>query len=189
MSRSIRVYVAGKVSPGSSFGKEHWRDEFCFELSRLANLPIRNLDPIQASPDFDLDENRPDMTFGRDCFLIRESDAVIVYLSDDISVGGSQEMLLAKYFSKPLIGIAKNGGKFRGEKVFRGKTYQNWIHPFVHVPCDVVVEDIQEAAHALRTFVLEQKPVKNLGIIEESIQAYLMNDYPKDTLLHDLETP
>src|SRR3989344_8270600 len=108
----LKVYVAGKVSPNSIFGTHDWRDSFCGRLSEIIGIKIINLDPTKSDKMFDLDENNTRLIFGRDCYMIKSADLVIVNLTDDISVGGSQEMLIAKYFSKPLLGIAKREGLF-----------------------------------------------------------------------------
>src|SRR3989338_8964583 len=142
MKKQLKIYVAGKVSPSSSFGTPFWRGEFCKELEAKSGIKITNLDPTsRKTMNFD-----PEMIFGRDAFFIKNADLVIVNLTDDISIGGAQEMLIAKYFSKPLLGIARKGGKFADpEKEEYGRKI-NFIHPFAHVPCDAIVNDIDEAA-------------------------------------------
>ncbi|MFH1433316.1 MAG: hypothetical protein ABIG32_00265, partial [Candidatus Uhrbacteria bacterium] len=124
MSKSLKVYIAGKVSKNSVFGTSHWRDAFCEELEKKTGLKNINLDPTRTGISKVLDEKDYQAVVGRDCFLIKNADVVIVNLTDDISVGGSQEMLIAKYYEKPLIGIAPVGGKFRKpEKEIYGNTY------------------------------------------------------------------
>lgn len=183
----IRLYVAGKVSSNSSFGTEHWRDGFCHELAKLTGLDIVNLDPTKFRPPFDLNEANAQLIFGRDCYMIRSADAVIVYLSDDISVGGSQEMLIAKYYRKPLIGIAPQGGKFRCDKTIGGKDYANWTHPFVAIPCDEIVNDIEEAARCLQKRFMGTEAVKDLSILDQAISFYEQHHYADDTMMH--QTP
>ncbi|MCA9459513.1 MAG: hypothetical protein KC550_03110, partial [Nanoarchaeota archaeon] len=123
---------------------------------------------------FNLNENNSKLIFGRDCFMIKSSDIVIVNLTDDISVGGSQEMLIAKYYSKLLIGIAPKGGKFNKEKTeFIGKKYENWIHPFVDIPCDILVENIDETANSIKNYILNKNiKVKNINIIDDTVKYY-----------------
>jgi hypothetical protein len=106
----IKVYVAGKISKDSVFGTHNWRDTFCEELEKLSGLAITKYSPV----DLTVDQNNAELVFGRDSYLISKSDVMIVYLSDDISIGGSQEILIAKYFKIPVIGLAKHGGKFNG---------------------------------------------------------------------------
>ncbi|MBI2587948.1 hypothetical protein HYW30_01455 [Candidatus Azambacteria bacterium] len=139
----LKVYFAGKVSPESVLAPPDWRDRFCDELSQKLNVEIISLDPTKTFGDFLLNHNDPKQVFGRNCFFIRSADLVVVNLTDDISVGGSQEMLIAKYYKKPLIGIAPQGGKFRKkEKTIGGKIYRDWVDPYVSLPCDVVVDNL-----------------------------------------------
>ncbi len=186
--KEIKVYIAGKVSPNSVFGTSNWRDGFCTNLSEKTGFQIINLDPLKSHEDFNLDEKNSRLIFGRDCFMIRLADLVIVHLTNDISVGGSQEMLIAKYYRKPLIGIAPKGGKFNQlEKNILGRVYTNWIHPFVKVPCDVVVEDINEAAVSIKDLFssFEDMPeIKDLSIIDESADYYEKQYHHLDKFLH-----
>ncbi len=158
----MKVYVAGKVSKNSSFGTHHWRDKFVDELASLSGMKLQNLDPLAFSPQ----HTAPEEVFGADCRLIKECDVLIAYLSDDISVGGSQEILIAKYFGKPVIALAPRGGKFNGcEKEMLGTVIKDYKDPFVFSTCDVVCGDNQEVADALMQ-VSSMKP-KTLSIIDE----------------------
>lgn len=182
----LRTYIAGKVSPNSVFGTHDWREGFCVELSKLSGFQILNLDPAKSSENFDLDENNSKLIFGRDCYMIKNADLVIVNLTDDISVGGSQEMLIAKYYKKPLLAIAKHGGKFnKAEKEIRGKIYQSWIHPFVKVPCDAVVDDMEDAANFIKEwFTNPARKPKGISVLDETCQYYEKEHLPSDALLH-----
>lgn len=143
----MKIYIAGKVSKDSQFGTHHWRDEFCAELSKLSGLTLENLDPLKAEADI----TDPRAIFAKDCQLINQADALVVYLSDDISVGGSQEILIARYLRKPVIGLAPLGGKFNGrQKEMLGRIIENYQDPFVFATCDVVCGSVEEVAEALK---------------------------------------
>ena len=161
----MKVYVAGKVSKNSTFGKHHWRDEFCAKISDLSGEILQNLDPLKIQESFD----DPQAIFDKDCRLINEAELMIVYLSDDISVGGSQEILIAKYLGKPVIGFAPYGGKFNGcEKEMDGKIIQNYKDPFVFSTCDVVCGTIEEVAQAVKG--IDKLVPKTLSIIDKAIE-------------------
>ena len=82
--KALKIYVAGKVSTNSSFGTPFWRESFCKELEENSGIKIINLDPTSRKKmEFDVE-----MIFGRDSFFIKNSDLVIVNLTDDISIGG-----------------------------------------------------------------------------------------------------
>lgn len=127
-------------------------------------MSIENLDPLAYEGDREYD---PKFVFDKDCWLINQANCVIVYLSDDISVGGSQEMLIAKYLGKPLIGLAPREGKFnKSNKEILGKITKNYVDPFVFATCDVVADDIAGVARALSD--LPSKP-KAIDIIDQGI--------------------
>jgi len=160
----MNLYIAGKVSKESHFGTHHWRDDFVQELSELSGLKLTHLDPLVYEQEGAYD---PQFVFDKDCWLISQVDCVIVYLSDDISVGGSQEMLIAKYLKKPLIGLAPFGGKFhQREKEFLGKTIKNFIDPFVYATCDAVCGSIEEVAKTLQNL----PSPKTISVIDEGVK-------------------
>ncbi len=166
--RSLRLYVAGKVSANSSFGTHYWRDEFCSRLSSLSGLNVINLDPTKNG----VQDRSPHIIFGADAYMIKGCDALLVYLSDDISVGGSQEILIAKYFNKPVIGLAPLGGKFNGgRKEHFGHVIEAYKDPFVFSTCDYVFGTIEEAARGLKD--IHKKPPKGIRLIDECIEEYL----------------
>jgi len=166
--KAIKVYVAGKVSPNSVFGKHDWRDGFCEELSKKSGIKIINLDPTKG----DIDQNNSKLVVGRNNFLIKSADLVIVNLTDDISVGGSQEMLIAKYYKKPLVGLAQKGGKFnKSEKEMFGKVYKNYIDPYVNLCCDKVIESMSELANFIRNQTPVKK-IKDLSFLDEALAYY-----------------
>lgn len=159
----MKVYIAGKVKKDSSFGTHHWRENFVSELERLSGLPLENIDPLAQETAKD-DSNA---IFEKDCRLIYSCDVFIVYLSDDISVGGSQEILIARYFKKPVIGLAPKGGKFNGAtREMYGELLTDYKDPFVFMTCDVVCETIEEVAGVLK----KPLPISSgLSIIEEAV--------------------
>jgi hypothetical protein len=172
--KEVKLYIAGKVSEDSVFGTRDWRDNFCHQLEEKAGLAIVNLDPTKFADNIDLDQNFAKLVVGRNNHLIKNADAVIVYLSDDISVGGSQEMLIAKYYKRPLIGFAPPGGKFnQSEKEMYGQKIKDYIDPYVRVSCDVVAGTIDELAKHLADLVTNPDgSTKDLTILDEATRYY-----------------
>ena len=165
----MKLYIAGKVGKNSQFGTHHWRDNFVEKLVSASGLSLTHLDPLAYEDDREYD---PQFVFDKDCWLINQVDCVIVYLSDDISVGGSQEMLIAKYLQKPLIGLAPKEGKFnKSKKEHLGKIIKNYVDPFVYATCDVVCADIQEVASALQNL----PSPKNISIIDTGIERMMQH--------------
>ena len=169
----VKVYVAGKISKDSVFGTHDWRVNFCYELEKVSELKLKNLDPTKTGTD----QSDSLLVFGADCYLISQSNVVIVYLSDDISIGGSQEILIAKYFKIPVIGLAPHGGKFNGaDKEYFGKVVKNYNDPFVFTTCDIVCKTIEEVGEAIKS--LKAIKPKTLELIPSSINYYLLKKTP-----------
>jgi len=164
----LKVYIAGKVDKNSGFGTHYWRDEFCDKLRELSGRELENLDPTKNGAQ----DDEPEVIFGADVDMISRCGALVVYLSDDISVGGSQEILIAKYFKKPVIGFAPKGGKFNGRtKEHFGKVVVDYKDPFVFSTCDVVCGTIEEVGEALKT--IDQIKPKTIDLIQDHQQIYL----------------
>jgi len=160
----MKIYIAGKVSKDSHFGKHHWRDEFRAELASLSGLELTQLDPLASQ---ELGQS-PQEIFAKDCRLINEADVLVVYLSDDISVGGSQEILVARYLKKPVIGLAPKGGKFNGaRREMLGTVVEDYKDPFVFSTCDVVCDSLEAVARALKD--IDKLETKGLSIIDEAL--------------------
>jgi nucleoside 2-deoxyribosyltransferase len=161
----MKLYIAGKVSKDSAFGTHHWRDEFCAQLAELSGLQLEHLDPL--AEEVGMTDYR--QIFAKDCQLINQADVFVVYLSDDISVGGSQEILIARYLKKPVIGFAPHGGKFNGgSREMFGQVVQNYQDPFVFSTCDVVCGTLAEVAKALTTATSMQ--TTGLEIIDQAVE-------------------
>lgn len=160
----MKIYVAGKVKKDSSFGTHYWREGFVDRLAELSGKKLECIDPLQE----EMCDDSSKAIFEKDCRLINGCDVVVVYLSDDISVGGSQEILIARYFNKPVIGLAPLGGKFNGAtREMYGKLVTDYKDPFVFTTCDVVCGSIEELAEELK----KPLPVSSgLTIIEEAVK-------------------
>lgn len=185
--KPLKVYIAGKVSKNSVFKTHAWRDEFCNALAKASGREIINLDPTKERGTGVFDENDSRLVFGRDLYMISISNLVIVYLSDDISVGGSQEMLVAKYYKKPLIGLAPKEGKFNlSEYDNYGEKVKNWVHPFVAETCDVVVATPDEVANKVSEVTDVNFKPKEISVIDVAVKYFRDEWLQKDPLLRDM---
>jgi len=181
--KPIKIYVAGKVSNDSVFGTHDWRDKFLDSITALSGLKFINYDPVKKK-DITGTHN-PHKVFGGDLFLISKVDVVVVYFSDDVSVGASQEVLVGQYFNKPVIGLAPKGGKFNGGIKKVGKhTIKNYHHPFVFGTCDLVVGDIEELAEALKN--LHKIKAKGIHLIKEATDTFEKEHLKKDAYVSEL---
>ena len=163
----LKIYIAGKVSKESIFKTHHWRDDFCAVLQKNlgGGVTLDSIDPLKHETTV----ISPKAIFEKDCQLINQADVLVVYLSDDISVGGSQEILIARYLYKPVIGFAPKGGKFNGsKKEMLGRVIDNYQDPFVFSTCDIVCGTIEEVSAALRN--VDDISSTGLSIIDKALQ-------------------
>jgi hypothetical protein len=174
--KPIKIYVAGKVANDSVFGTHDWRDKFLDVISKLSGLEFVNFDPTKKRDIYaDLE-----MVFGGDVYMISQADIVVVYLTDDVSLGASQEILIAKYFNKLVIGLAPSGGKFNGATKRVGKrVMENYRHPFVFSTCDIVCGDVEKLSEALKNYH-KIKP-KTLDLIKKAADKFEKDYLPKDS--------
>jgi hypothetical protein len=173
--QKLKIYIAGKVSKESFFGTHYWREDFVSQLEKLSGINLISIDPARKMTD----QNDFNQAFQADVFTISRVDVVVVYLSNDISVGGSQEILIAKYFRKPVIGLAPLGGKFnmKNKHIF-GQVIKNYKHPFVYQTCDVVCNDIEAVADTIKN--LKKIKIKSIDLIGEAAK-----NFEKEHLKHD----
>ena len=168
MAKPIKIYVAGKMSAHSGYSTHTWRDDFLEGIAKLSGLSFISYDPVNATKDYTDSE----IVFGSDVHMISQVDVVVVYLTDDISVGAAQEILIAKYYTKPVIALARKGGKFNlKSKLIVGEVIKNYKHPFVYTTCDVVCENEQEVADALLN--LGNIKVKTIDLIDKANKKFV----------------
>ena len=166
----ISVYLAGKVSKGiDDHTMRGWRDEY----RKLLNTDgtINFLTPENEK----LDENNPMHVVGHDLYLLKCSDILIVNASEKLGVGTAQEMVIAKYFGKPVLTVLPPDSHHRRSNfVMNGILIRDWIHPFVSVTSDMIFSSVE----ALRDFLENENlddvisAAKDMTIIDNAISVY-----------------
>lgn len=167
----MKIYLAGKIPKGDEIGKvPDWRADYAKILNDISGVEI-------LSPEDDpLDESQSLLVFGHDCYFVKLADVIIVNASAKLGVGTSQEMLIAKYFQKPVISILPKDTHHRRTNLqMPAAVVPDWIHPFIFSTSDLVVENISEALPWLKSYEANPKSqnIKNLGIIDEAVEKYL----------------
>lgn len=174
----LRVYFSGKMDEASGFEGQDWRQYFTDLINENSQFEAVNLDFVKPSHQY-VNEGNAQLTFGRDLYLIRAADAVVVNLSDNISIGGSIEMMVAKLFHRPLIGLARREGKFvSSSRDVLGRTVKNYINPFVAATCDQLVFEAEDLPKAIDN--LYNLPVKTNRIITDCANWYEANHLRRD---------
>lgn len=184
------VYLAGKIPKGEeNTNFVDWRKEFrglmeekrkAFPgISRVIYLDPHTLDagtiPIE---DF----------FGRDVHLVAISDAVLVDARAKIGAGVAQEILIAKYYGKPVVSIVPRDSHYQ-RRVLVHNCEIDYRHPFIFSTSDAVVGDFEQAAEwLLRFFSGKRKAkVKGIDILDSYQEHYLRNHLDKDPFMRGWE--
>ncbi len=164
----MKIYLAGKVPKGDEEAKtfHNWRKEYKEVLQRL----FQNSDCIEPYH-IDLDEGDLLLVVGSDCRHIKESSLVVVNAEEKLGVGTAIELAIAKHYQKPVIVVLPKGSHHRrSDVVFHGKLIKDWIHPFIYVFSDFIVEAIGEVEKIKdRIFSTE---IKSISIIDESVSYF-----------------
>ncbi|MBI4163583.1 MAG: hypothetical protein HY512_01860 [Candidatus Aenigmarchaeota archaeon] len=168
---SFRICLLGPVPKGDNV-RGSWQD---WKIKYKEGLSVIS-DVIFVDGDEWKDETKPLLTFGHDAHTIKTSDIIIVNAEQKLGAGTAQEILIAKYFSKPVISILpKDTHHRRSNIVFHGKMIADWIHPFILTTSDLVVESIDDAINWIKEYKENpsRKSVKNIGIIDEAIEFFI----------------
>jgi hypothetical protein len=167
--------LLGSIPKGDDSRKKwtDWKTEYKKILSQLDGVGFVDGDAWK-------DESKPFLLFGHDLNLVKISDVIIVNaekkIGNGIGVGTAQEIMVAKYFSKPVITILpKNTHHRRTDIVFDGTLIPDWISPFLQSTSDLVVENIQDTLPWIREYIEkpESKKIKNISIIDDAIAEYI----------------
>jgi hypothetical protein len=92
-------------------------------------------------------------------------------------------MIIAKYFSKPVITILPKDSHHRKSDIrFDEILIDDRIHPFLYAVSDLIVEDVQASISWIQTYQShpKDKKIKDIAIIDEAIAGYLAFTHRKD---------
>jgi hypothetical protein len=160
----MKIYLAGSVPKGDKEAESFrdWRADYIKILKDVFDAEF--IDPYDRL----LDESDPMAVFGADCNHIKDSSLIIVNAESTMGVGTSQEMVIAKYFKKPVVTVLPKESHYRrGDIVFRGQKIADWVHSFVAVFSDFIIEDIRGIEN-IKAELSRCEP-KDISIIDESI--------------------
>lgn len=161
----MKIYLAGSVPKGAEEEKDfvNWRLKYKSVLEKF-------LDAEFVFPGAgDMDESDYLLIVGKDSRSIKYSDLVIVNAEEKLGVGTAHEMIIAKYFNKPVITvIPKNSYHRRPNVVFQNKyKVEDWMHPFIHTFSDFIVEQVADIK-AIKDKIFTSA-IKDISIIDKAI--------------------
>ena len=161
----MKIYLAGSIPKGDEEAKkfDNWRDRYKKILQEFFDADF--IDPYDRK----LDEGDFLAVVGQDCKHIKDSSLVIVNAEEKLGVGTAQELVIAKYFSKPVISVLpKDTHHRRSDIIFNEKIVEDWIHPFIFAFSDFIVENIN-GVEAIKDKVFSST-VKDISVIDEAIR-------------------
>ncbi len=172
----MKVFLAGKIPKGEELKSyKDWRQEYKEIL--LKNFPdMEFLDPDNTKANHVTSEADSLFWFGHGAWMAKESDVIIIQADRKIGMGTGQEMLIAKYFNKPVITILpKDTHHRRTNLTMRSGFVPDWIHPFVNSTSDIIVETLEDAVTWLKEYEANKssKEIKTINLLDDSIAYYL----------------
>jgi hypothetical protein len=166
---SYKIILLGSLPKGDEARKSFvdWKRAYQEKLS-IAMPGALFLDGDAIS-----DNVGPELVVGHDLSLLTHADRAIVDASTKIGAGTAQEMMMAKYFAKPLVAIMpKNTHHRKTDVIFDGILIKDWIHPFLYVCSDFIAETIEEAIPWIQSTKEGRTQVKDFNIFEEAIEQF-----------------
>ncbi|MDP3899460.1 MAG: hypothetical protein Q8Q23_00060 [bacterium] len=167
---STKIYFIGSA-PKSDEALKNFQD---WRIPYLQSIK-KELPDVEMLDFNDVDESiGPYNLFGHDCHLIKNAHVVVANAESKIGAGTAMEMLIAKYFQKPLITVLPKDTYHRRSNVTSGgKNIKDWIHPFIFCVSDEIVEVATVIAELIKKYIQNNKsPVKDITIINQAIEKY-----------------
>lgn len=148
----IKIYLAGRIPFLKEEGVDpYWREEYTKEIKKV--LPQATiLDPSKRT----IEEKDSKAIFGHDLYLIRTSNLLIVNADVPLGLGTSQELIIAKYFKKPMVVVSPKGSYYSRPYIVNDNKANGIRHPFLDHIADIVIENLSELKKAL-VYIREQK--------------------------------
>jgi hypothetical protein len=172
---SFKIYLAGSIPKGDNIRKgwTDWKVAYKEALSSIESVDFLDADDMK-------DESDPLMVFGHDSNMVKNADLIIVNaekkIGKGIGAGTAQEMVIAKYFSHPVVTVLpKDTHHRRSNIIFHGEEIDDWIHPFIHTFSDLVVEKIDDCLDWVKKFMDDPATieVKDIKVIDQGIESFL----------------
>jgi len=165
------IYLAGSVPKGDKDQKAfvNWRIKWGEALTKIFK-DAQIIDPY----DKNLDERDPLLVIGTDFEYIKKASLVVINAQEKIGAGTAMEMVVAKYFKKPVVTIIpKNTHRRRSNVIFHGELIEDWIHPFILAFSDFIVESVEEIEEIKEQ--VNNCKVKDITVIDQAIKYAALN--------------
>lgn len=159
------IYLAGSVPKGDKDQENFvdWRARWEQVLTKVFE-DTQIIDPYNP----DLDEGDFLQVVGQDFGYIKRAFLIVINAEEKIGAGTATEMVVAKYFKKPVVTVLpKNTHHRRSNIVFHGKLVEDWIHPFIWAFSDFIVESVGSIEKLKEQ--LDSCEVKDITVVDQAI--------------------
>lgn len=176
-NKQVKIYLAGRIPIGNEPGVDpFWRKKYIHRLKSIIPNVIF-LDPTYR----DIDETDSRAVFGHDLFLIKQADLILVNAEIKLGLGTAQEMIIAKYFQKPIVTISPRGSYYSPITTsINGKEVNKWRHPFLATISDWIVQDFEDLKPIMVSKLKGKKIPPWKAFVKETIRYYLEQYFPRD---------
>ena len=139
---NVHIYLSGGMSGLSLEDQTKWRKQFCDAIKYgdfdYEKNPIF-FDPTQRYSIFEKEHKTEREAFEYDLNALRKSDLVVVNFNAPNSLGTAMELILAKEYHIPVIGLNKNNVE---------------LHPWVCECCTRICDNFRElVAHVINFYL------------------------------------
>ncbi len=172
----MNFYMSGTIPKGEDLKQNrNWREDYAACL-RQYFTHVEMHDPTYCLSEVICPESNEKFWFGHDCHLIKSSDIIIVKADEKLGVGTAQEILIAKYFAKPVVAVLPKNAPHRIQNLdLKTGFVADWIHPFLAATADLIVEKLEDAVDWIKEYEADPscKAVKDISVIDQNIDYYL----------------
>ncbi len=174
MKTEFKIYLCGSIKKGKHDNekKHYWgQEEEGLILKEFGpDFEIKLLNPATMG----IKRDDSFSNFGADVYLVKNSDFIFVDGRNKRGIGVGGEMVIAKYFSIPVITLCPNETDYRKSYVedLCGENVHNWIHPFVASLSDFIADDISSAISWMLKYHTNPKPIKNIQVLEDAMSYF-----------------
>ncbi len=167
----MKIVLLGSIPKGDDVRK-NWVD---WKLPYIKTISMLLPDAEFIDGDAISDNAGAELVVGHDLSMIKQADVCIVDARQKIGAGTAQEMVIAKYFKKPVVVvIPKDTHHRKTNTTFHGEVIDEWIHPFLKVSSDYVAEDIEKAAEWILDYSNSPQKfqIKDMSVFEKVITKF-----------------
>ena len=167
----MKIALLGSLPKGDKVraGWVDWKPEYVEKITALLpEVEILHGDMIS-------DNVGAELVVGHDLKLVRDADFIIVDARSKVGAGTAQEMVIAKYFCKPVVTvIPRDTHHRRSDATFEGQIIEDWIHPFLKISSDYVADSVEDAVLWIGKFSKDMAgfEVKDLSVFDKTITEF-----------------